>query len=185
MIKEYAARFGLTEQEIIGYAFADTTHIDFSSSIIGDIANASIGEKGIRITPLQTAVMTAVCANGGYLVTPRLVKGVYDNNNNALEEYPSEVKTQVILPKTAETLKEMMTMTVTSGTGTGAASNYTDVAGKTGTSEDAGVWFTGFSPIEEPRWVISVYVADGSEGSAAAVAVFREIIDGLAVLEGI
>ena len=49
----------------------------------------------------------------------------------------------------------------------------------------AGVWFTGFSPIEEPRWVISVYVADGSEGSAAAVAVFREIIDGLAVLEGI
>ena len=58
----------------------------------------------------------------------------------------------------------MMTMTVTSGTGTGAASNYTDVAGKTGTSEDAGVWFTGFSPIEEPRWVISVYVADGSEG---------------------
>ncbi len=185
MIKEYAARFGLTEQEIIGYAFADTTHIDFSSSIIGDIANASIGEKGIRITPLQTAVMTAVCANGGYLVTPRLVKGVYDNNNNALEEYSSEVKTQVILPKTAETLKEMMTMTVTSGTGTGAASNYTDVAGKTGTSEDAGVWFTGFSPIEEPRWVISVYVADGSEGSAAAVAVFREIIDGLAVLEGI
>ena len=130
MIKEYAARFGLTEQEIIGYAFADTTHIDFSSSIIGDIANASIGEKGIRITPLQTAVMTAVCANGGYLVTPRLVKGVYDNNNNALEEYPSEVKTQVILPETAETLKEMMTMTVTSGTGTGAARNYTDVAGK-------------------------------------------------------
>ena len=47
------------------------------------------------------------------------------------------------------------------------------------------MWFTGFSPIEEPRWVISVYVADGSEGSAAAVAVFREIIDGLAVLEGI
>ena len=106
------------------------------------------------------------------------------NNNNALEEYPSEVKSQVILPETAETLKEMMTMTVTSGTGTGTASNYTDVAGKTGTSEDAECGLPAFRPLRNRARVISVYVADGSEGSAAAVAVFREIIDGLAVLEG-
>ncbi len=185
MIKEYAERFGLSQQSIIGYNFADTTHIDFSSLIDGDVANASIGEKGIRITPLQSAVMTAVCANGGYLLTPRLVKGVYDNNNNILEEFPQGEKTQTIPSDIAQTLKTMMTQTVTSGTGTGAAGSYTDVAGKTGTSEDAGVWFTGFSPIENPRWVISVYVTDGSFGSAAAAAIFREIVDGLAVLEGI
>ena len=84
----------LPSRKIIGYAFADTTHIDFSSSIIGDIANASIGEKGIRITPLQTAVMICMSVpTEAISVTGRpWSKGVYDNNNNALEEYSSEVE---------------------------------------------------------------------------------------------
>ena len=185
MIKQYAARFGLSEQNIIGYDFDAATHIDFSSDIIGDVANASIGEKGIRISPLQSAVMTAVCANGGYLLTPRLVKGVYDHNDTIIEEFPAAKKSQTLPPAIAEQLKAMMTKTVTSGTGTSAAGSYTDVAGKTGTSEDAGAWFTGFSPIDNPRWVIAVYIADGTLGSSAAAAIFREIVDGLAVLEGI
>ena len=184
MIIDYAARFGLDGQSIIGYEFADSSYLDFSAEIAGDIANVSIGESGVRITPLQSAVMMAVCANGGYLLTPRLVQCVYDQDRHILEEFPSADKQRTIAVETAAALREMLTLTVSSGTGVAAAGSATDSAGKTGTSEDAGVWFSGFAPAAEPRWVVSVYLSDGSS-SAEAAAVFSKIIDAIAILEGV
>lgn len=184
MIIDYAARFGLDGQSIIGYEFADSSYLDFSAEIAGDIANVSIGESGVRITPLQSAVMMAVCANGGYLLTPRLVQCVYDQDRHILGEFPPADKQRTIAAETAAALREMLTLTVSSGTGVAAAGSATDSAGKTGTSEDAGVWFSGFAPAAEPRWVVSVYLSDGSS-SAEAAAVFSKIIDAIAILEGV
>ena len=185
LIRDYAGRFGLNEQRVIGYSFADNRHIDFSSYIKGDIANVSIGENGIRISPLQSAVMTAVCANGGRLVTPRLVEAVVDQDGKVLIDFPPARTRQTILPETAAQLADMLAYTVSNGTGGNAAGSYAVTAGKTGTSEDAGVWFCGFAPADEPRWAISVYIADGTAGGMEAAQVFKEIVDRLSLLEGI
>jgi penicillin-binding protein 2 len=185
LIKNYAARFGLTEQQIIGYELPDNQHIAFSSQIEGDIANASIGEKGVRISPLQSAVMMSVCVNGGYLVTPRLVKGIYTSGGMPIREYAADTGERTITAETAAALKQMLIAAVDSGTAAAAAGTYINAGGKTGTTEDYGVWFSGFAPAEQPRWVIAIYVANGSSGGKEAATVFHEIIDNLAVLEGI
>ena len=184
-IRSYAEKFGLNSQIIIGYDYPDSTHISFSSQIPGDIANISIGEKGIRITPLQSAVMVSVCANGGKLVTPRLVREVTDNKGNTLLEFDSASPRQVIQEDTAQKLQQMLLKAVSEGTGTNAAGNYIAGAGKTGTSENEGVWFCGFAPADAPRWAVSVYIADGSSGGTEAAGVFHELIDSLAILDGI
>lgn len=185
LIKDYAARFGLDSQQIIGYELSDSQHITFSSQIEGDVANASIGEKGVRISPLQSAVMMSVCVNGGYLVTPRLVKGVYASDGTAVQEFAAGQGVRAIEAATASSLKEMLIGTVDSGTAALAAGTHIDAGGKTGTTEDYGVWFSGFAPASEPRWVIAIYIANGGSGGKEAALVFHDIIDNLAVLEGI
>ena len=185
IIAEYAERFGLASQSIIGYALVDSEHIFFSRIGEGSIANASIGENGIRISPLQSAVMAAACANGGYRITPRLVKSVKDASGNPLLVLGSEPKQQAIDEETAETLRTLLRNTVEWGTGVNAESSYLPCAGKTGTSEDEGVWFCGFAPLDTPKWAVSVYIEDGSSGSIEPALIFREIVDRIAILKGL
>ena len=59
------------------------------------------------------------------------------------------------------------------------------IAGKTGTSQNFGVWFAGFFPADEPRWSIAVYIADGQSGGSDAGGVCREIAEKIAILEDI
>ncbi len=185
VIKEYAERFGMESDVIIGYELPLARHLDFSSYIDGDIANASIGEKGIRISPLQSAVMMSACVNGGYLVVPRLVQDIYDQDNQAIETFPLAEKKSIISAALADTLKQMLIETVNSGTAAKAQGAYVDAGGKTGTTQDFGVWFSGFAPAEQPLYVIAIYVADGSSGGTEAASIFKKIIDDLALLEGI
>ena len=67
----------------------------------------------------------------------------------------------------------MMSNVVEEGTGTAAALEGIDVAGKTGTAEVGTVnqaWFIGFAPVQRPRVAIAVTVerTTGQGGTVAA-----------------
>lgn len=185
-IKKYAGLAGLTEQKVIGYALAQGKYIDFNSSVIGDVANASIGEKGIRLSPVMVAQLVSLCANGGQRVYPRVVQKVVNSDGDTIVELPGKKPEQVISRETAAKVAAMLRLGVLEGTGTRAQEeSLISVAGKTGTSQYQGVWFAGFAPAENPRWAVAVYIEEGSAGGREGAKVFSQVINDIAVLEGI
>lgn len=143
-----------------------------------ELAQSAIGQRDVRVTPLQVAVISGAIANGGRLMTPRIVKRVEDFSGGLVEEFPPEPlvldgDARALGPEVAATLREMMTTVVASGTGTGAQLPGVTVAGKTGTAETGTaeaptVWFTGFAPAEDPRVAVAVVLEEGGGLGEAA-----------------
>lgn len=119
-----------------------------------------------KLPLLQVARLTAVAANGGYLVEPRLVHG-FKQGREFSPANPSPFSAQaVISPLTAARLRYLMMKVVDRGTGRDAHSEMIILGGKTGTAETgrtnpAGAplyyyWFSGLLPLEDCRAVVTV-----------------------------
>jgi peptidoglycan glycosyltransferase len=84
-------------------------------------------------------------------------------------------------PLTADQLSTMMQNVVNAGTGTAAALEGIQVAGKTGTAEKGDgsnlAWFIGFAPAYDPQVAIAVVIEDTqSTGGEAAAPLAAEVI---------
>ena len=138
-----------------------------------DIGRVAIGQERLQVTPLQMAMVASAIANGGSLMRPHLVRDVRDRDGRVVRrEKPSE-QSEVMKPSTASALAPMMSKVVEEGTGTAAALEGIDVAGKTGTAEVGAMnqaWFIGFAPVQRPRVAIAVTVerTTGQGGTVAA-----------------
>ena len=121
----------------------------------------AIGQGGlegeIRATPLQMAEVAATVANGGKLMKPRLTDRVVRKDGRVKERVQPDMQTQVMKESTAKSLTEMMGRVVKEGTGTQAALQGIEVAGKSGTAEVGAnreftqPWFIAFAPIGDPQ----------------------------------
>jgi penicillin-binding protein 2 len=149
----------------------------------GDIANMSIGQGDILVTPLQMAQAVGIVANGGTLHQTRLVQQVQTVDNEIVSAYQvREKRTLEIRPETLAQVHAGMVDVVNGAGGTAhqASLDAVEVAGKTGTAqwgpknkERTAAWFTGFLPADRPQFAFAaVYEGDvGSKvhgGSAAA-----------------
>src|SRR5436189_119575 len=162
----------------------------------GDIANMSIGQGDIQVTPLQMAQAMATIANGGTLYQTRLVQQVQSFDNQIATAYQVRAKRALDLSsETSDQVRTGMINVVNGGGGTApqASLDNVEVAGKTGTAqwgpknkERTAAWFAGFLPADQPRYAFAaVYEGDvGSKvhgGSAAApmiADVFKDIYQG-------
>jgi penicillin-binding protein 2 len=162
----------------------------------GDIANMSIGQGDIQVTPLQMAQAMGIIANGGTFYQTRLVQQVQTFDNQVVTAY--QVRAKRTLDLSSDTLGQLrtgMTDVVNGAGGTAhqASLDNVEVAGKTGTAqwgpkhkERTAAWFSGFLPTDQPKYAFAaVYEGDvGSKvhgGSAAApmiADVFKEIYHG-------
>ena len=153
---------------------------------LGDLANLAIGQGPLRATPLQVARLVAAIANGGYLVTARVLLGVEDGLGRFAPFPGPAAPRRVLSAETARLARAMMAGVVRYGTGR-AAAIPSGAAGKTGTAQtgrnDArGVplshaWFAGFAPVEDPQYVAVVFLEEGGSGGAAAAPVFRAVME--------
>lgn len=142
-------------------------------------AQSAIGQRDVRVTPLQMAMVAAAIANDGVLMRPRIVTEVQDFAGRVLRQYPPEPLAtpgrqsgQAVSPATAAALRQMMIGVVANGTGTGAAIPGVQVGGKTGTAEQGegeppDVWFIGFAPADTPRVAVAVVVEEGGPAGVA------------------
>ncbi|MCI5802317.1 MAG: penicillin-binding protein 2 [Oscillospiraceae bacterium] len=152
-----------------------------------ELGNFGFGQGVLTATPVQIAKLTAVFANGGYLVTPRLIEGTVDAQGNfsAAEGFaPNRVTDEA----DARKIGNFMRLTVEEGTGVLAAPEQGGAGGKTASAQtgilnpDTGeeivhAWFSGFFPAEAPKYVLVVFMEDGQSGNRAAAPVFKEIAD--------
>ncbi len=134
---------------------AGDMNINIDAATNGTVTE-SIGLGGVDqgVTALELASAYAVFANNGERVQPHLITSVKDAAGNVLYEAEAEPK-PVLDQLVNAAMVDMMKRVVTSGTGTGAALPFTDVAGKTGTtSNNVDAWFSGYTPaLSTAVWV--------------------------------
>jgi cell division protein FtsI/penicillin-binding protein 2 len=141
-------------------------------------ASISMGQE-VALTALQLARVAAVVANGGMLVTPRLVTRIVHPDGRS-EAAATNPPVRVISAETAHNLSDILVGVVERGTGAKAAIPGFTVAGKTGTAQKAGVGgyqagrhvpnFVGFAPAEKPR-LVGVVVLEEPQGQYYAAEV--------------
>jgi penicillin-binding protein 2 len=150
-----------------------------------DVANMSIGQGSMLVTPLQVADMTNTIANNGVRKKPYVVKAFLDNRGRAISAAEDQRPERIISPFIAMEIRRMMEETVDSGTGKKAAiTGLGGSAGKTGSAQTGQkngdrevihAWFTGFVPRISPRYVITVFAENGRSGGDVAAPIFAEI----------
>ena len=138
-------------------------------------AQSAIGERSVRATPLQMALVAAAIANDGEVPIPYLVDAIFDADGIPIDVTEPTVLSRAMSTSTASFLTEAMVLAVEEGTARRAGVSGIRIAGKTGTSEAGSnppAWFVGFAPADDPTIAIAVLVegggVDGSGGSVAA-----------------
>ncbi|MFC7403937.1 peptidoglycan D,D-transpeptidase FtsI family protein [Georgenia alba] len=152
-----------------------------------ELAMSGIGEASVRVTPMQMAMVAAAVANDGVQMQPYLVDRQLTPDLEEVSTTQPRTLRESVSPGTADALTEMMLEVVESGTGTPAQIPGVDVAGKTGTAENAeGVephsWFIGFADADDPEVAVAVLVENGGDGGSTAGPIARDVME--AVLSG-
>ncbi|MDQ6418562.1 penicillin-binding transpeptidase domain-containing protein [Paenibacillus sp. LHD-117] len=177
--------FRLLEEEEKGRLFAaDSEAVDG-----GVMAQSGIGQRDVRMTPLQAANLIVTLLHGGHVWEPRLVSEIDYASGGSMVEFPSRIDQDLggsrIHPSTARALLRGMEEVVTHGTASSIRQGKWALAGKTGTAETVkdGVqrnhqWFAGYGPVKSPRYAIAVLAANRPVGSHhLATRVFRGAMD--------
>lgn len=168
----------------------------------GETLNSGIGQGYMLTTPLQLALSTAILANRGRIIHPKMVKTLGDEPLSDTPSNASQAGTQIALRDTQdwERVIESMRNVVhhPRGTATGIAKELTDydIAGKTGTAQVRGIkqneeydadaiaekhrdhaLFVGFAPVHNPQIAVAAIVENGGSGGSQAAPVVRAVMD--------
>lgn len=192
-LKSYLERFGFGAATGIDLEGAEAKglvpspdwkkRVKKESWFLGDTYNTAIGQGNLLVTPLQLTRGTAAIANGGKLLSPRLVKTIV-TSEGASEDLPVRViKEGILSPESLRIVRDGMRQTVLSGSARAFSSLGVEVAAKTGTAQTSKSkdkthsWFTAFAPYNNPEIAVSVIVEGGGEGFAVAAPVARNTFE--------
>ncbi len=148
---------------------------DFSDDPAATAQN-SLGQRDVRSTPIQMALVAAAVANDGNIMIPYVVGDVFTHDGKIESETEPTLWRRAISPASAAILSDLMEQVVLSGTGRNAAVPDVRVAGKTGTAEVTGssphVWFIGFAPVDpepgERQIALAIVLEDGGPAGETA-----------------
>lgn len=155
--------------------------LEVATSQLGDLPDdaalgqSSIGQRDVRVTPLQNAEIAATVANGGMRMAPHLVSQLQGPDLSTLEAVAPEQLGQAMSTSVADQLTQLMIGSENFSTGTGKI-NGVQIASKTGTAEHGDdprntpphAWYIAFAPAVNPQVAIAVVVEDGGNASLAA-----------------
>jgi peptidoglycan glycosyltransferase len=147
-----------------------------------DVGRAAIGQGDLFATPLQMASVAQTLGNGGVRLEPHIMAKSVDPDGRVVEEVEPEKAEQVVSRQTARDLTVMMKNVVREGTGTAAALEGVEVAGKTGTAElnNSGLnqpWFMCFTP--EVAVAITLERFQGGTGGTTAAPIAKQVLEAL------
>lgn len=140
----------------------------------GEPVGQHASPAGPQATVLQMALVGCVIANDGVMEQPYLVDSIYNADGEcSFTARPSSLMTATS-SSIAKRVRTVLEGVVNSGTGTAAAVQGVQIAGKTGTSETGkeydDSWFVGMGPSENCKVVVAIALEQGAslDGGAAS-----------------
>jgi len=193
-LREQAGKFGIGEADV-------TVPMAVAASAIGDIADvpslmqSAIGQRDVRLTPLQNAMIAATIANDGIRMSPFLVKEIQSQDLSTVDATSPDEIGRSIPASVANTLTDLMRGSEDRTAGGGKIPGVA-IASKTGTAEHGNDpkntpphnWYVAFAPADNPVVAIAVLVENGGDrgldgtGGAVAAPIGRAVIN--AILQG-
>jgi stage V sporulation protein D (sporulation-specific penicillin-binding protein) len=159
-----------------------------------ELATISFGQS-FQITPMQLLTAASAVVNGGTLVTPHLGTEIRSADGTWIKELDYPTTENVISESTSQTMKELLEVVVSEGTGKRAYLPGFRVGGKTATSEKLPrssnkyiASFIGFAPADDPQVMALVLIDEPTGiyyGGTIAAPVISELFDNILPYLGI
>ena len=166
---------------------------------MGETVIVGIGQGYTLATPLQLAQATAILANKGVAMRPRLVAAITDAKTGVSQATQTVISDKIPLDEAnLEIVKlGMIDVTLPGGTAAsvGANAGYS-IAAKTGTAQVIGMkqnekynanliaerhrdhaLFIAYAPADDPKIALAVIVENGGHGGSAAGPIARKVMD--------
>ena len=164
---------------------------------LGFTLNSAIGQGADSVTPLQLAMAYAALGNGGTLYSPELVRAVETADGTVVQDLPPRVRHKVnIRPDNLTRINEALWGVVNEPNGTAfpVRDPFLDIAGKTGTAQNAYVpdrplepklaaflardhaWFAAYAPSKAPEVVVIALIEHGGAGPTQAAPMAIQIV---------
>lgn len=132
-LARYLNEFGFGDVSEIELEGEDTGIIrDYNTWTDIDLATAAFGQ-GISATPLQVLNGLNVIANGGFLLQPKIISQIVDEER--VIDLPSKQVKRVITKDTADVMTDMLVRATESGEASYFVMDNYEIAGKTGTAQ--------------------------------------------------
>lgn len=180
--------------------FGEKTNIELNGEAYGLVNDPSIMKdvntvtqsfgQGISVTPIQLVTALSSLCNDGYLVKPRIVKQLVDNDGNIVKENEVEVVRRVFSEETCNDMLYAMESVVSEGSGRNAYITGYSVGGKTGTAQKVingkyseNMYVTSFiaaAPTYDPKVVALMIIdepKDSYYGSTIAAPVIGDVLE--------
>ena len=179
----FGEKTGLSEQGL----YETRGNLPDLNGIINDraVANISIGQGEILVTPLQVTNAMTVIANGGVLLKPNIVDSIVDSKGRTVIQIKSESASRIIKESTARQLQELMEEVSLSGTAHDGLSAFgysgEGIFGKTGSAETGRFiegkqivhsWFSAFTD----KYTLTIFLENGVTLEQSSVKIFAEIM---------
>jgi peptidoglycan glycosyltransferase len=166
---------GDTESNYFGCAVSETGTITDPNGRIDPpaLAQSSIGQRDVRMTPLQGALIAATVANGGKQMQPYVVDSLQNADLAQIDKTQPKVARTPFNSQVAGYLQDMMISVTDNGTGKKARISGVQVGSKTGTAENAEDdaahgWYIGFAMKDgKPLAAIAVILENAGKGGSA------------------
>jgi peptidoglycan glycosyltransferase len=186
-LKDFAAAFGIGSHPDIPIPWADSTVGPIPDDAA--LAQSSIGQRDVALTPLDDAMIAATVANGGVRMQPYLVDELQGPDLSMLSKTKPVAVDQAISPDVAATLTQLM-IGSENGDPNGNSIPGVQIASKTGTAEHGDdprntpphAWYIAFAPAQNPKIAIAVIVESGGNkglnavGATVAAPIARDVM---------
>lgn len=167
-LKQKAEDFGFNPESVLNVplpvqkSYFPTTDPGLASTMM-----SSIGQYEVRTSPLMMATVAGAVANQGTQVRPFLVASELGPDGKETRNYRSGgTLGKPISKEVAQQLRNMMTQTVTEGTGKAGSVYGVEMGAKTGTAEIASgktdAWYVGWADIPDYPLAFAVVVEGDS-----------------------
>lgn len=203
-IEEYAKKLGfghkviwsgsLSEDDSVFYQFPHEQRgmifaEETSRKDGGAVVQTGIGQRDVRITPVQAVNMVTALFHGGKAPQPRLVQEIRSADGQVVQQFKQKhlPTSSEIRPQALQNVQEMMRLAVTHGTAQSLYNAKWPLAAKTGTAQLGlakdryNKWMVGYGPAPKPRYAVAVVVrsvSDSKDGRAHHI--FKQVMNGLA-----
>ncbi len=134
-----------------------------------ELATVAFGQS-FQITPIQLITTASSIVNGGNRVTPHFGVQTYDADGNVSETFTYPVTEGIVSQETSATMREILEMVVSEGSGKNGGIPGFRIGGKTATSQTlprgSGKYiasFIGFAPADDPQ-VIALAIVNNPQG---------------------